>query len=471
MNPIQRQLFGPGVAVMLAMLICPPWAKITHRVVLGAAGRNSSVMQTETQEFAGYSLLWEPPQAQQLVQAPNYAVPGDYNETVKIDFDRLLLQWLTVVFLYGAGWLYFKDSDKESLREWWSTLQRSPKPRPPSDPPVSSSLKPPAIGGGETKQRTSPNQRSSWRRARKPAGTAFGFGSFVGIASACRPGIQKGFSFGGGMFFAFYFGLFCGLLFAAVTYLVAALFYAVKGEAKGAVEPHDSKAEKKTRNNVCVWILAVIGVLCVIGVSKPVRDAVSYAFADPDRDERSPASQPVASPAGEAKELDAKAQAAAEFDRDFFLNYPDLKPYRAVVDAVASRLQASGFKADSREAVMEKFATEARREIATLGWRYEHGDGVEQNYTNAAYWYRQAAEHGDASAQNNLGVLYEMGRGVPQDPVAAFIWYGASAAQGSFTARSNANNLASRLTPDQLREWGRRVRASLDAIPPATAPK
>ena len=86
MNPIQRQLFGPGVAVMLIMLICPPWIKITHRVVLGSAGRNPSLMQTETQEFAGYSLLWEPPQAHQSVQAPNYAVPGDYNETVRIDF-------------------------------------------------------------------------------------------------------------------------------------------------------------------------------------------------------------------------------------------------------------------------------------------------------------------------------------------------------------------------------------------------
>src|SRR5260370_6282143 len=109
MNPIQKQWLGLGVAVMLIMLICPPWTKSTHRVVLGAAGRDRSLMQTEAQEFDGYSRLWEPPQARQLAQAAlNVAVPGDYNETVRIDFERLLLQWLTVAFLTWAGLLYFK---------------------------------------------------------------------------------------------------------------------------------------------------------------------------------------------------------------------------------------------------------------------------------------------------------------------------------------------------------------------------
>jgi hypothetical protein len=290
------------------------------------------------------------------------------------------------------------------------------------------------------------------------------------------------------MLFTVICSLFLALLFAAVTYLVAALFYAVKGEPKAAVVPHEATAEKKTRNNVWLWILAVIAVLCVIAVSKPGRDALSYAFADPYQDLRSPASQPTASPpAGEAKELDSKAQAAAEFDRDFFLNYPDLIPYRTVVDAVATKLRAQGFTAPTREAVMDAFAKGAREEIArqqgatpthadqpnaaNLGWRYENGSGVQQDYAKAAYWYRQAAEQGDASAQNNFGRLLEMGRGVAQDPVAAVIWYGASAAQGSSAAQSNLTNLVPRLTPHQQRELGRRMRAALDAIPPATAPK
>ena len=60
MNLIQKQLLGLGAAVMLAMLIFPPWTKITHHVVM-ETDRNRSIAETETQEFAGYSLLFEPP--------------------------------------------------------------------------------------------------------------------------------------------------------------------------------------------------------------------------------------------------------------------------------------------------------------------------------------------------------------------------------------------------------------------------
>jgi TPR repeat protein len=55
--------------------------------------------------------------------------------------------------------------------------------------------------------------------------------------------------------------------------------------------------------------------------------------------------------------------AAVEFERDFYERYPDLKPYVSLVDAVARRLEASGYKGESREAVMETFAKAAREEI------------------------------------------------------------------------------------------------------------
>lgn len=124
MNPIQNQWLGLGAAVMVAMLICPPWTRTTQRVVLGS---DRNLMQTETQDFAGYSLLFEPPPTRQLVHgAPGYqAFPGDFHENVKIDFDRLLLQGLTVAFLTGAGLLFFKGSDKKSLAEWWSSRELS----------------------------------------------------------------------------------------------------------------------------------------------------------------------------------------------------------------------------------------------------------------------------------------------------------------------------------------------------------
>ena len=40
---------------------------------------------------------------------------------------------------------------------------------------------------------------------------------------------------------------------------------------------------------------------------------------------------------------------------------------------------------------------------------YTFGQGVPQNYTEAAKWYRLAAEQGNAQAQYNLGFLYAEG--------------------------------------------------------------
>ena len=50
-----------------------------------------------------------------------------------------------------------------------------------------------------------------------------------------------------------------------------------------------------------------------------------------------------------------------------------------------------------------------------LGWLYEAGYGVEQDYKQAAALYTKAAEQGNAYAQKNLGWLYEAGYGVEQD--------------------------------------------------------
>ena len=50
-----------------------------------------------------------------------------------------------------------------------------------------------------------------------------------------------------------------------------------------------------------------------------------------------------------------------------------------------------------------------------LGSLYAKGNGVPQNYTEAARWYRLAADQGHAMGQHNLGVMYDHGTGVPQD--------------------------------------------------------
>ena len=51
------------------------------------------------------------------------------------------------------------------------------------------------------------------------------------------------------------------------------------------------------------------------------------------------------------------------------------------------------------------------------------GRGVAQDYTQAVFWYRKAAEQGDASAQDGLGEIYDNGYGVRQDYAQAVAWY------------------------------------------------
>jgi TPR repeat protein len=65
-----------------------------------------------------------------------------------------------------------------------------------------------------------------------------------------------------------------------------------------------------------------------------------------------------------------------------------------------------------------------------LGFMYDTGHGVMQNYDEAMRWYRLAANQGNALAQFNLGFMYANGHGVPQDYAEAAKWYLLSAKQG-----------------------------------------
>jgi len=60
--------------------------------------------------------------------------------------------------------------------------------------------------------------------------------------------------------------------------------------------------------------------------------------------------------------------------------------------------------------------------IVSLGWMYQNGLGVEQNYQQAIFWYRKA-ESKHSQAQNNLGELYEKGLGVEKNEKEAASWY------------------------------------------------
>ena len=65
-----------------------------------------------------------------------------------------------------------------------------------------------------------------------------------------------------------------------------------------------------------------------------------------------------------------------------------------------------------------------------LGILYKNGQGVPQDYAQAASWYRKAADQGVAVAQLHLGTLYFKGQGVPQDSAQAEYFFEKAAAQG-----------------------------------------
>ena len=75
-----------------------------------------------------------------------------------------------------------------------------------------------------------------------------------------------------------------------------------------------------------------------------------------------------------------------------------------------------------------------------LGYCYENGEGMAQDYTQAVYWYEKSAMQNYAGAECNLGWLYETGKGVAQDYGKAFAWYEKSALQGNMYAQCNLAN-------------------------------
>ena len=87
-----------------------------------------------------------------------------------------------------------------------------------------------------------------------------------------------------------------------------------------------------------------------------------------------------------------------------------------------------------------------------LGGLYDYGRGGPQDFRMAAKWYRRSADQGNDLAQRRLGLLYERGDGVPKDYVQAYMWYKLGAANGGKTAVMMRDELAVRMTSDQLAE-------------------
>jgi TPR repeat protein len=69
------------------------------------------------------------------------------------------------------------------------------------------------------------------------------------------------------------------------------------------------------------------------------------------------------------------------------------------------------------------------RAQAFLGFMYQYGRGVPQNYALATYWYRRSAEQGNPTAQHLLGLMFDKGLGTPTNHVAAHTWLSLAASR------------------------------------------
>jgi TPR repeat protein len=106
------------------------------------------------------------------------------------------------------------------------------------------------------------------------------------------------------------------------------------------------------------------------------------------------------------------------------------------VDAIITALE----KGDSATAVrlLRPFAEHGNATAQfNLGFMYYEGQGVPQDYATAMSWFRKAADQGDANAQNQLAIMYNKGQGVPQDYATAVSWYRKAAEQGDTAAQYN----------------------------------
>ena len=72
---------------------------------------------------------------------------------------------------------------------------------------------------------------------------------------------------------------------------------------------------------------------------------------------------------------------------------------------------------------IERMAEDGDKYACTyIGWLYNYGNGVDQSYSRAMKWYREAAALGHACVEFNIGVMYRCGNGVDQNDSTAIEW-------------------------------------------------
>jgi hypothetical protein len=92
-----------------------------------------------------------------------------------------------------------------------------------------------------------------------------------------------------------------------------------------------------------------------------------------------------------------------------------------------------------------------------IGYMCWSGEGVSRDYRQAVDWFQRAAEQNFALAQSNLGVLYESGHGVPLSYAEAYKWLTLAAKNGHTKSTRALGALKQIMTKTQVRDGEARV--------------
>jgi hypothetical protein len=97
----------------------------------------------------------------------------------------------------------------------------------------------------------------------------------------------------------------------------------------------------------------------------------------------------------------------------------------------------------------EQKHADARCNIAIM---YANGWGVPQSDAEAFKWYSLAADQSVTAAQIAVGKMHSGGYGAAQDNVRALKWFGIAAKLGDYNAASRRDELAARMSADEIAE-------------------
>jgi len=135
-------------------------------------------------------------------------------------------------------------------------------------------------------------------------------------------------------------------------------------------------------------------------------------------------------------------------------------------DSRASALNGSGLLEDWPEAIARSRSAAEEGDPSAqniLGMRFASGRGVLRSSEEARQWFQRAAEQGEADAQFNLGNLFysdsvrHLAAEAGEARIQAYMWFHLAAAQGHSPATASCETLNLQLTDSELLEGTRRA--------------